>query len=200
MAAFTALYSLHWEYRQRWRVPVPGSGETAGFAYIEGRASGVVGGRFRGTNKARSRADGVFLTDAHGVIETDDGDTIVVALEGYGCPWPRGPEPIEDRTSVVLAVRHWTDSDRWASLNESISVGIGENRFTSEGVRLLYVEVSNVEWEPLGHEARARPQLPLDITIAPQPFDLDALRRARAGTAAGVGPAATGTGSQGRGT
>jgi len=174
------LYSLVWEYRERWRFPVPpGGAETVGFAYVEGRVEGRLGGRFRGTNKARQRSDGRFLVDVHGVIEADDGAQVVLDYQGYGCPYPRGDDPRADRTRVMLAARHWCADPEWDFLNDSISVGVGENRFTDEGVRLLLLDVHEAVWEPLSERPTERPSIEEPVTIEQDPFDLDALARAR---------------------
>jgi hypothetical protein len=174
------LYSLVWEYRERWRFPVPPDGpETVGFAYVEGTVEGRLTGRFRGTNKARQRADGRFLVDVQGVIQAEGGVEVVLDYQGYGCPYPRGEDPLEDRTRVMVAARHWCASPGWEFLNDSISVGIGENRFTEDGVRLLLLDVHEAVWEPLPERPTARPELPDVVMIEPEPFDLAALAAAR---------------------
>jgi hypothetical protein len=174
------LYSLVWEYRERWRMPVASGGlETLGFAYVEGTVDGRLTGRFRGVNHARQRSDGRFLPDVQGVIETPGGEQVMVDYQGYGCPYPRGGDPREDRTRVVIAARHWSAAPGWEFLNDSIAVGVGENRFTDEGVRLLLLDVDEILWEPLSERPTSRPALPDTVTIAPEPFDLDAIAAAR---------------------
>jgi hypothetical protein len=50
-----------------------------------------------GQNRARRRVDGPFEPDYHGVIETDDGATILWHLTGFG--WP-------EEGRVVTTVKH----------------------------------------------------------------------------------------------
>ena len=174
------LYRLLWEYRQRWRVTAPlHTQESMGFAYVEGMVEGRLAGRFRGVNHARMRSDGRFLPDVQAVIETYDGVTIMVDYQGYGCPYPRTVEPREDRTRVVVAARHWTEDPDWEFLNDSIAIGVGENRFTGNGVRLLLLDVHDVIWGPLSERPTARPELPDMIPIEPGRFDLGAIGRSR---------------------
>lgn len=175
------LYSLLWEYRERWRVPVaPGASESEGYAYVEGTVEGPLTGRFRGVNHSRQRSDGRFLTNVQGVIITEGDGTITFDYQGVGCPYPIGPDPLDDRTRVTLAARHQSDHPDWSRLNDAVCVGIGENRFTTDGVRLLLLDVSEVLWQPFTDERpTARPSLPDPVTIESGFFDLDAIARAR---------------------
>jgi hypothetical protein len=177
------LYSLVWEYRERWRFDVPPGGpESVGFAYLEGTVEGRLSGRVRGTSKARGRADGRLLPDVQGVIVAQDGVEVIFDYQGYGCPYPRGDDPREDRTRVVVSARHWSAHPDWEFLNDSIAVGIGENRFADDGTRLLLLDVHEVVWEPLSQRPTARPRLTEPVTIEPSAFDLAGLAAARRGS------------------
>lgn len=173
------IYSLVWEYRERWREPLPPDGrESEGFAYIEGQAEGAISGRFRGVNASRQRSDGRFLTDARGVIALPDGSVISVDYQGVGCPYPRSREPLEDRTKVTIAARHQTSDPDWQHLNDVVCIGTGENRFTDDGTRLALFDVHELIWEPLSDRPTERPTQG-EITIEDHAFDLDALRHQR---------------------
>ena len=176
------LYSLLWEYRERWRVPVaPGAPESEGYAYVEGTVEGPITGRFRGVNHSRQRADGRFLTNVQGVILARDDIVLTFDYQGVGCPYPVGPDPLQDRTRVTLAARHQSDHPDWSHLNDAVCIGIGENRFTDDGVRLLLLDVSEVLWEPFADDRpTARPDLADPVPIESGFFDLDAITAARA--------------------
>jgi len=171
------LYSLLWEYRERWRVPVSQDGpESEGFAYVEGTVDGRLRGRFRGVNHSRQRSDGRYLTNVQGVILAQDDFTVTFDYQGVGCPYPITDDPHEDRTKVTLAARHQSDHPDWEHLNDSVCIGVGENRFTDDGVRLLLLDVHEVIWEPFADERPTeRPSLPDDVEIAPGYFDLAAI-------------------------
>lgn len=174
------IYSLVWEYRERWRAPLPPDGaESEGLAYIEGQATGPLSGRFRGTNAARQRSDGRFLTEARGVILLPNGSVVSVDYRGVGCPYPRNDEPLDDRTKVTIAARHQTSDPEWQHLNDVVCIGIGENRFTEDGTRLALFDLHEVIWKPLSDRPTARPT-DGNVTIDDDPFDLDELRRQRA--------------------
>jgi hypothetical protein len=174
------IYSLVWEYRERWRAPLPpDGGESEGFAYVEGRATGAITGRFRGTNASRQRSDGRFLTEARGVILLEGGSVLSVDYRGVGCPYPRSGEPLEDRTKVTIAARHQTMVPEWQHLNDAVCIGVGENRFTTDGTRLALFDVHEVIWEPLSDRPTERPAGG-PVTIEDHSFDLNELRRLRA--------------------
>ena len=92
------------------------------FFIAEGRCSGGVVGRFRAANHPLRRVDGTFLPDRQGIIETDDGATIVLDMRGYGRAHPRGAR------QVVVAMTHISDHPRYMRMNDSLSVGAGEVR------------------------------------------------------------------------
>jgi hypothetical protein len=103
--------------------------------YGEGRVEGRVAGRFRGLNRAHRRADGSFEPDYNGVIETDDGASILWHLTGYG--WPR-----EGR--VVATIKHCCDDQRYEWLNHVLCAANG-----TVGGRTVKLDVSELVWEPL---------------------------------------------------
>lgn len=85
----------------------------------DGRISGErLTGRARWSNHPKRRADGVFLPDAHGVIETDDGAIVLFHLRG--------------RTSMSggagtqnLIVLFETEADPYRWLNDQVCVAEG---------------------------------------------------------------------------
>ena len=175
------LYTVLWEYRERWRLPVTeGSVESEGFAYVEGTVDGLLEGRFRGINHGRQRSDGRFLTNVQAVILAEDDLVLMTDYQGVGCPYPRGLDPLEDRTKVTVAARHHSDHPDWAHLNDAVCVGIGENRFTDDGVRLALLDVYEVVWEPFPDDRQTkRPDLTDPVPIDSGFFDLEAIARQR---------------------
>ena len=105
----------------------------------EGGCNGRVAGRFRGANRATLRADGAWLPDLEGVIETEDGATILLRLTGYGRP------DAEPEGRVVAALTHTTDDARYAWLNETVCAVAGEVR----GGRQIVLDVAELIWEPI---------------------------------------------------
>ena len=96
------LYRLTFRYTEEWGVATGDDTSRAGmFVFIgEGRCTGKVAGRFRAANHPLRRADGTFLPDLQGVIETEDGATLVLDMRGYGRAYPVGAR------QVVVAVTH----------------------------------------------------------------------------------------------
>lgn len=109
------------------------------FLLAEGRCAGRLAGRFRGANRAGLRADGAWMPELHGAIETDDDATIMLRLTGYGRP------DAEPQGRVVAAATHRTDDDRYAWLNETVCAVAGEVR----GGREIVLDVAELVWEPL---------------------------------------------------
>jgi hypothetical protein len=137
---------LTFRYTEEWGVAMDGDTSPAGayFFIAEGRCSGNVVGRFRAANHPLRRADGTFLPDLHGVIETEDGATIVLDMRGYGRAYPLGAR------QVVVAATHVSDHPRYTYLNDSLSVGCGEVRRLSDEETELVVDVRELVWEPIG--------------------------------------------------
>jgi len=139
------LYRLTFRYPEEWGVATGDPASPAGlyFFIAEGRCSGSVTGRFRAANHPQRRADGTFLPDLQGVIETDDGATLVLDVHGYGRAYPVGAR------QVVVAVTHVSDDPRYTRLNDSLSVGCGEVRRLSDDETELVIDVSELIWEPI---------------------------------------------------
>jgi hypothetical protein len=139
------LYRLTFRYPEEWGVAIGDDSSLAGafFFIAEGRCSGSLVGRFRAANHPLRRADGTFLPDLQGVVETDDGATIVLDMRGYGRSYPVGAR------QVVVAVTHVSDDPRYTRLNDRLSVGCGEVRRLSDDDTELVIDVSELIWEPV---------------------------------------------------
>ena len=107
----------------------------------------AISGRFRGANfPLRRTAEGPFLPDFRAVIETVDGATIMVWLQGYGRAHPPG------RRQIVGSVFHLSDSDRYRRLNDVVCVCVGEVRAPVDPDRQssdLVIDVAELVWEPI---------------------------------------------------
>jgi hypothetical protein len=96
-------------------------GGSDGVAYGEGEGE-VHGerltGRARWSNHPKRRSDGVYLPDAHGAIETEDGATVVFHL--------RGRTRMDDdagRQNLVMTCE--SEDNRYAWLNAEVCVAEG---------------------------------------------------------------------------
>jgi hypothetical protein len=127
------LYRLRFRYPESWR-----AGDDSLYL-AEGRADGRVSGRFRGANRARRLAQGDFLPQLHGAIETDDGASILLDLVGHGDP------RADPQGRVVAALVHTCDDDRYAWLDRTVCAVAGE---VHDG-REVVLDVSALIWEPL---------------------------------------------------
>jgi hypothetical protein len=141
-----ALYRIRFTYPESWVVALEGGWEQHLFL-AEGRCEGSITGRFRGANFPHRRtAAGPFRPDFHAVIETDDGATIMVELQGYGRAYPPG------RRQIVGSMFHLSDSAAYRRLNDVVCVCVGEVRrpvdSTNPGSDLV-LDVAELIWEPI---------------------------------------------------
>ena len=125
-------------YRIRWTTPEAWSVEGQSSFLAEGRCEGRVAGRFRAANFPRRRDDGTLLPDFRGVVETDDGAVLMIALRGYLRTEREG------RRELVGSVTHVSDDERYAHLNDAVCAVGGE-----VGPGGVVVEVAELVWEPL---------------------------------------------------
>src|SRR4249919_1565005 len=110
------LYRIRFTYPEGWEVGLEG-GWQQHLYLAEGRCEGAISGRFRGANFPRRRTEaGPFCPDLRAVIETEDGATIMVELQGYGRAYPPG------RRQIVGSVLHLSDSERYRHLNDVVCV------------------------------------------------------------------------------
>ena len=137
------LYRLRIRYPEGWTVSFGDGADSAYLFLAEGRAEGVVAGRFRGLNHPRRRGDGTFEPAFHGVIETDDGAARLVDLRGYGRAYPIG------RRQIVVSLTHVSDDERYRRLNDVVCVGVGEVRTLAEDDAELVIDVAELVWEPI---------------------------------------------------
>jgi hypothetical protein len=145
------LYSVRFVYPADWDVALegPAGKEEQLFFLAEGRCTGALAGTFRGANHPRRRTDLTFTPDFQGVIETEDGATILFDYQGYGRAYPKG------RRQIVVAAWHTSSHEKYRWLNDAICVGSGEVRVPDKPAEELkqidvelVVDFSEVIWEP----------------------------------------------------
>jgi hypothetical protein len=139
-----SLYRVRFDYPEGWHVELEGERgtESEHFFLAEGRCEGRIAGRFRGANHPHRRVDLTYLPDFQGVIETDDGATLVFDLRGYGRAHP------EARREVVGFVTHVSGDERYRWLNDVVCALAGEVR-TSDDRTEIVLDVAELVWERL---------------------------------------------------
>ena len=140
------LYRATFTTPESWSVVLEGSSGTEGQSFLiaEGRCEGRLSARYRGANFPRTRTDGTLLPDFHGVLETDDGATIVFSWRGYARAGTGGMR------QLVGSATHMSDDERYCWLNDVFGVVSGEVRPVIGGSGFSVVlDVSELVWEPL---------------------------------------------------
>lgn len=138
------LYRVRFGYSDGWSVELgSGSAESQNFFLGDGRAEGKVTGSVRVANAPHRRSDGTFLPDLRGVIETDDGATLLFTVTGYGRAYPVG------RRQVVGTALHVSDDPRYRRLNDVVCPLVGEVRAVGEDDVEIVLDVAELVWEPL---------------------------------------------------
>ena len=139
------LYRATFATTESWDVELHGEGgvEGQGFLIVEGRSEGRVSGRLRATNYPHHRTDGTVTPDFRGVLETDDGATVLFTWHGYGRAGDGGVR------QLVGSITHLTDDEPHLWLNTALGVLTGEVRRREGGGFDVVVEVAELIWEPL---------------------------------------------------
>jgi hypothetical protein len=152
-----ALYRARFSTPQSWSTELTGPGGTEGqnFLLAEGRCDGRIAASWRGANYPRRRTDGVLTPDFRGVLQTDDGATILFAWHGYG----RAADD-SGASQLVGSMTHITDDVRYRWLNATFCAVVGEvrRRQGQEGVDAV-VDVSELVWEPIPDEVGRAPEI-----------------------------------------
>ena len=115
-----------------------------------------VRGTLRWTNHPRRRADGVWLPDFQGVIQTDDAADILFSFSGYNYSLTERFE--YTHRAVVAAITFQTGSDHYRWLNDVFGVleaEAGEDDATGDGIELWRIRVYACIYEPTEPESRS---------------------------------------------
>jgi hypothetical protein len=143
------LYRVTFTTPESWTVTRPGAGGADGQSFLiaEGRADGRLSARYRAANYPRRRADGALEPSFRGVLETDDGATILFHWDGLAATTASGMR------ALLGTVQHVTDDDRYAWLNDRVCTVEGEVRPRSEGDGFnVVLRICLMTWEPVSDE------------------------------------------------
>ena len=123
------LYGVTFTTPESWSVEIAGphGTEAQSFLIAEGRSNGRLSARYRGANFPRRRVDGTLLPDFRGVLETDDGATILFSWQGYARVESNGTR------ALVGSIVHLTDDERYRWLNDMVCALAGEVRPQGDG-------------------------------------------------------------------
>jgi hypothetical protein len=138
------LYRVAFTTPEAWSVELEGEHGTEGRSFLlaEGRSQGRLSARLRGANFPRHRADGTLTPDFRGVLETDDGATVLYSWRGYGRAGRDGAR------ELVGCVTHETGDLRYRWLNTAVCALAGEVRPRQDGAGFDVVyEVAEIVWE-----------------------------------------------------
>jgi hypothetical protein len=140
------LYRVTFTTPESWSVTRTGTDGTEGRSFLiaEGRAEGRLSARYRGANFPRHRVDGALEPEFRGVLETDDGASILFHWEGLASLTQTGMR------QLIGLMQHLTDDDRYLWLNDRACTVEGEVRPRDDGsVFDVVLDVSLITWEPL---------------------------------------------------
>jgi hypothetical protein len=145
MMRLEPLYRVIWTTPEAWSVQLEGADGSEGrsFFIAEGRSRGRLSARFRAANYARLRTDGTLTPDFRGVLETDDGATILFSWQGYARVGSNGMR------ELLGSMTHVTDDERYRWLNDRMCCIVGEvrPRGGDDGFDVV-VDVAELVWEP----------------------------------------------------
>jgi hypothetical protein len=96
--------------------------EGQSFLIAEGRAEGGLEARYRGANFPRRRVDGALEPSFRGVLETDDGASILFRWDGLARLTPSGMR------QLLGAMFHVSDDERYGWLSDRVCAVGGEVR------------------------------------------------------------------------
>jgi Protein of unknown function (DUF3237) len=117
-------YRVTFTTPESWSVTREGTDGTEGQSFLiaEGRAEGGLSARYRAANFPRRRVDGVLEPAFRGVLETDDGATILFRWEGLARLTPSGMR------ELLGTMLHTSDDERFRWLNDRVCAVEGEVR------------------------------------------------------------------------
>jgi hypothetical protein len=140
-----SLYRVTFTTPESWSVTRTGRSGAEGQSFLiaEGRADGRLSARYRAANYPRRRVDEALEPSFRGVLETDDGASILFHWEGLAAMTPSGMR------ALLGTVQHVTDDDRYTWLNDLVCAVEGEVRPRADGFDVV-LDVSLMVWEPVG--------------------------------------------------
>jgi hypothetical protein len=139
------LYRVTFTTPESWSVELEGATGTEGQSFLiaEGRSEGRLSARYRAANFPRRRTDGTLTPDFRGVLETDDGATILFSWSGLARNGSGGMR------ELVGCITHTSDDERYRWLNDRLGAVAGEVRPRTGGEGYdVVIDVAELIWEP----------------------------------------------------
>jgi hypothetical protein len=139
-------YRVTFTTPEAWSVTFAGTSGTEGQSFLiaEGRAEGRLSARYRAANFPRRRVDGALLPEFRGVLETDDGATIVLQWSGLAALDDDGGR------RLLGSLQHLSDDERYTWLNDRVFAVEGMVRPMPDGGFDVVLEVREMVWEAVG--------------------------------------------------
>jgi hypothetical protein len=111
-----ALYTVTFTTPEAWSVEVASDAGIEGRSFLlaEGRSTGRLSARSRAANFPRTRTDAALVPEFRGVLETDDGATILFEWQGLAVLTDSGMR------RLLGSLVHTTDDPRYRWLNEHV--------------------------------------------------------------------------------
>jgi hypothetical protein len=137
-------YRVTFTTPEAWNVTREGGSGTEGQSFLiaEGRAEGRFSARYRAANFPRGRVDGALEPEFRGVLETDDGATILFHWEGLARLTDSGMR------QLLGMAQHTSNNERYRWLNDRVFAVEGEVRPRSSDSDFdVVLEVSEMVWE-----------------------------------------------------
>jgi hypothetical protein len=139
-------YRVTFTTPESWSVTREGESGAEGQSFLiaEGRAEGRLSARYRAANFPRRRVDGALEPEFRGVLETDDGATVLFHWEGLASLTDSGMR------QLLGTIQHVSDDERYRWLNDRVCAVEGEVRPRADGSGFdVVLEVSEMMWEPV---------------------------------------------------
>jgi hypothetical protein len=136
-------YRVTFTTPESWSVTREGTDGSEGQSFLiaEGRAEGGLEARYRGANFPRRRVDGTLEPAFRGVLETDDGATILFRWDGLARLTPSGMR------QLLGAMLHTSDDERYRWLNDRVCAVEGEVRPRAGGSGFdVVLDVALMTW------------------------------------------------------
>ena len=144
-------YRVTFTTPESWSVTREGTDGTEGQSFLiaEGRAEGGLAARYRGANFPRRRVDGALEPSFRGVLETDDGASILFRWDGLARLTPSGMR------QLLGTMFHVCDDERYRWLNDRICAVEGEVRPMRTGfdvaLQVSLMAPTALPWRPEPH-------------------------------------------------
>src|SRR5437870_4258519 len=137
-------YRVRFTTPESWNVELEGDTGTEGQSFLiaEGRAEGRLSARYRAANFPRRRTDGALVPEFRGVLETDDGATILFEWHGLARLSAGGMR------ELLGTITHLSDDERYRWLNDRVCALAGEVRPRHGGFEVV-LDIAEMIWEPV---------------------------------------------------